>query len=236
MNMNVNNNIPVTSSYGIEDVADVIGTEKSSSIKETVELDSIKKNAESKNELPVLEAPLTESISKSTYESGLSAAALILSMIAKTLSEQAHENRLAQYEAQMASADVLEKEAQEIESNARNKLICSLVANTVSIIGGCVQFGMSVGKNVDEQTLKLADAVGKVTDKLGGISSATGEYLSGVSDAAQKRMQSEQTRLNAIADQLKSFSESMMQTVSRSLDTYNSIQSTSAETMRKILG
>lgn len=236
MNMNVNNNIPVNSSYGIENSQDVVATDKTSSIKETVELDSIKNTGSSKNELPVLDAPFAKSITKRTYENGLSAAALILSMIAKTLSEQAHENRLAQYEAQMASAEVLEKEAKEIESNATNKLICSIVANSVSIIGGCVQFGMSLGSKVDEQTLKLADAVGKVTDKLGGISSATGEYLSGVSDAAQKRLQSEQTRLNAIADQLKSFSESMMQTVSRSLDTYNSIQSTSAETMRKILG
>ena len=121
MNMNVNNNIPVNSSYGIENSQDVVATDKTSSIKETVELDSIKNTGSSKNELPVLDAPYAKSITKKTYENGLSAAALILSMIAKTLSEQAHENRLAQYEAQMASAEVLEKEAKEIESNATNK-------------------------------------------------------------------------------------------------------------------
>ena len=36
MNMNVNNNIPVNSSYGIENSQDVVATDKTSSIKETV--------------------------------------------------------------------------------------------------------------------------------------------------------------------------------------------------------
>ncbi|MGN0915847.1 MAG: hypothetical protein ACI4NE_05795 [Succinivibrio sp.] len=235
MNMNVNNNIPVTSSYGIENTSEAVAG-KATEIKECQVLENVQGVNYSKVDLPVISLPLAKEVSKNTYENGLSAAALILSMIAKTLAEQAHENRLAQYDAQMASAEVLEKEAKEIESNATNKLICSIVANTVSMVGGCIQLGMCCGKNVSELTLKEADAIGKLFDKVGGISSATGEYLSGTSDASQKRLQSEQTRLNAIADQLKSFSESMMQTVSRALDTYNNMQSTSAETMRKILG
>lgn len=173
-----------------------------------------------------------------------SAGATILALISQTLAEQVRENRNMTYEAQMQSADLMEKQASEMRKQATIKFACSIVSNVISLASSGIQMGMSIkiaGNSALSDAQKMAQSAAvtafeQATKSVTGFIQAGGEYGAALVDSGLKELEADQKKIDAFADQVKSITESLQSVVQRSIDTSSTISQGMIEANKRILG
>ncbi len=195
---------------------------------------------------PKLEAPTISDYHADLASMGSFGAtfgAAVLALIQEATSDIVRDNRSIVYEAQMQSADLMEKQADKMRDQAIVTLVMGIASGALQIAGGlftAVKTGKALNSGLSDASLGLKNTQIAAKQQLftatTGMLDSSAKAGQGFLDADIKRLEADQKRIDAFADQIKSITDSLNQTVSKALDTMSTISQNMIDANKRILG
>ncbi len=170
--------------------------------------------------------------------------ASVMAIIQQATSDMVRDNREVSYAAGMQSAEMMEKQADKMRDMAKVQLACAIIQGGLQIAGGLFQ-GIMSGKGIADAKMTESQKAlfNTKISCFGQIFGAAGTFTEGISknlttgyEADIKDLEAEQKRIDAYADQVKSITESLQQTVSQAISSLQTISQSMVETNKRILG
>ena len=204
-------------------------------------------------QLPELSAPTTTRMPASSDWVGLpSPGALFAGLIVQDAAEQRRTNRSIIQAQGMQIVDLMEQQADKIETGAIQKFACAVTGAVVNMAAGMASIGvaaagvgrssngrldMRAGKTADGQlTAAVAQSFNTMLSSVGSMFTAGGEFGQSMRSAEAKRLEAQQEQIRTMMEQTKQTNEALKDLVSKSLDFMNSMQANMNQTRTKILG
>ena len=201
-----------------------------------------------RSQLPDLASPGDNSGDLSGWVALPSPAAMFASVILKDAAEQRRTNRSIIQAQGLQIVDLMEQQADKIETGAIQKFACALTGAVVNMAAGGASLGVAaagVGRSssggLDMRAGNAAD--GQLTAAVAQsfntmLSSAGSMFTAGQSmqSAEAKRLEAQQEQIRTMMEQTKQTNEALKDLVSKSLDFMSSMQANMNQTRTKILG
>ena len=204
------------------------------------------------SQLPDLASPGDNSGDLSGWTALPSPAAMFASVILKDAAEQRRTNRSIIQAQGMQIVDLMEQQADKIETGAIQKFACAVTGAVVNMAAGMASIGvaaagggrasngrldMCAGKTADGQlTAAVAQSFNTMLSSVGSMFTAGGEFGQSMRSAEAKRLEAQQEQIRTMMEQTKQTNEALKDLVSKSLDFMNSMQANMNQTRTKILG
>ena len=152
----------------------------------------------------------------------------------------------------MQIVDLMEQQADKIETGAIQKFACAVTGAVVNMAAGGASLGvaaagvgrsssgglnMRAGNAADGQlTAAVAQSFNTMLSSAGSMFTAGGEFGQSMQSAEAKRLEAQQEQIRTMMEQTKQTNEALKDLVSKSLDFMNSMQANMNQTRTKILG
>ena len=202
--------------------------------------------------LPDLASPGDNSGDLSGWVALPSPAAMFASVILKDAAEQRRTNRSIIQAQGLQIVDLMEQQADKIETGAIQKFACAVTGALVNMAAGGASLGvaaagvgrsssgglnMRAGNAADGQlTAAVAQSFNTMLSSAGSMFTAGGEFGQSMQSAEAKRLEAQQEQIRTMMEQTKQTNEALKDLVSKSLDFMNSMQANMNQTRTKILG
>ena len=202
--------------------------------------------------LPDLASPGDNSGDLSGWVALPSPAAMFASVILKDAAEQRRTNRSIIQAQGLQIVDLMEQQADKIETGAIQKFACALTGAVVNMAAGGASLGvaaagvgrsssggldMRAGNAADGQlTAAVAQSFNTMLSSAGSMFTAGGEFGQSMQSAEAKRLEAQQEQIRTMMEQTKQTNEALKDLVSKSLDFMSSMQANMNQTRTKILG
>lgn len=164
--------------------------------------------------------------------------ALILSLITKSSSEARRDNKNAMYEQSKLIQDNILKQADEMKSKAVVQLVFGLISGAISVAQG-VASGISTYKNPNASDAIIQAKQTRITafsTAVNSTASAFGSYAASSYDVAIKKLEAQTEKFTNEKESLKSFNDSLSESIQKALSSMDNIQQGMNQTRAKILG
>lgn len=205
-----------------------------------------------RSQLPELASPGDNTGDLSGWTALPSPAAMFASVILKDAAEQRRTNRSIIQAQGMQIVDLMEQQADKIETGAVQKFACAVTGAVVNMAAGAASVGvaaagvgrssngrlnMLAGKTADGQlTAAVAQSFNTMISSAGSMFTAGGEFGQSMRSAEAKRLEAEQEQIRTMMEQTKQTNEALKDLVAKSLDFMNAMQANMNQTRTKILG
>ena len=198
-----------------------------------------------RSQLPDLASPGDNSGDLSGWVALPSPAAMFASVILKDAAEQRRTNRSIIQAQGLQIVDLMEQQADKIETGAIQKFACALTGAVVNMAAGGAGVGrsssggldMRAGNAADGQlTAAVAQSFNTMLSSAGSMFTAGGEFGQSMQSAEAKRLEAQQEQIRTMMEQTKQTNEALKDLVSKSLDFMSSMQANMNQTRTKILG
>ena len=205
-----------------------------------------------RSQLPDLASPGDNSGDLSGWVALPSPAAMFASVILKDAAEQRRTNRSIIQAQGLQIVDLMEQQADKIETGAIQKFACAVTGALVNMAAGGASLGvaaagvgrsssgglnMRAGNAADGQlTAAVAQSFSTMISAAGSMFTAGGEFGQSLRSAEAKRLEAQQEQIRTMMEQTKQTNEALKDLVSKSLDFMNSMQANMNQTRTKILG
>lgn len=212
--------------------------------------------------LPELAAPTTSAMPNPKDWVALpSPGAMFAGVILQDAAEQRRVNRSIIQAQGMQIVDLMEQQADKIETGAMQKFACAVTGAAVNMAAGAASIGVASagvgrtesgkitfrpnsngvagpgGLKVDSPlTGAMAQSISTVISSAGSMISAGGDYAQSMRSAEAKRLEAEQEQIRTMLEQTKQTNEALKDLIAKSLDFMNSMQANMNQTRTKILG
>lgn len=212
--------------------------------------------------LPELAAPTTSAMPNPKDWVALpSPGALFAGVILQDAAEQRRVNRSIIQAEGMQIVDLMQQQADKIETGAMQKFACAVTGAAVNMAAGAAGIGVGAagvgrtasgkvtfrpgtdgvagigGLKVDAQlTGALAQSVSTTISSAGSMISAGGDYAQSMRSAEAKRLEAEQEQIRTMLEQIKQTNEALKDLIAKSLDFMNAMQANMNQTRTRILG
>lgn len=204
--------------------------------------------------LPELAAPTTSAMPNPKDWVALpSPGAMFAGVILQDAAEQRRVNRSIIQAEGMQMVDLMQQQADKIETGAMQKFACAVTGAAVNMAAGAASIGVGaagVGRTasgkvtfrpgaggVDAQlTSVMAQSISTTISSAGSMISAGGDYAQSMRSAEAKRLEAEQEQIRTMLEQTKQTNEALKDLIAKSLDFMNAMQANMNQTRTRILG
>jgi len=187
-----------------------------------------------RSQLPDLASPGENSGDLSGWVALPSPAAMFASVILKDAAEQRRTNRSIIQAQGLQIVDLMEQQADKIETGAIQKFACAVTGAVVNMAAGAASLGVAAAGVSRSSDGGLNMRAGNAAD--GQLTAAVAQSFNTMLSAEAKRLEAEQEQIRTMMEQTKQTNEALKDLVSKSLDFMNSMQANMNQTRTKILG
>ena len=159
--------------------------------------------------------------------------------------EQRRTNRSIIQAQGLQIVDLMEQQADKIETGAIQKFACAVTGAVVNMAAGAASLGVAAagvsrssdgGLNMRAGNAADGQLTAAVAQSFNSMFTAGGEFGQSMRSAEAKRLEAEQEQIRTMMEQTKQTNEALKDLVSKSLDFMNSMQANMNQTRTKILG
>lgn len=180
-----------------------------------------------------------------------SPAALCAAVILKDAAEQRSVNRSIIQAQGMQIVDLMEQQADKIESGAMQKFACAVAGSAVNMAAGMTSFCVAgagfrkaqssgldtaIAKAALDHSNSMAQSFSSIVSSAGNMISAGGDYAQSLRSAEGKRLEARQEQIRTMMEQTRQTNDALKDLIARSLDFMSSMQANMNQTRTRILG